>query len=182
MNDLLLLAQLLGGPLHGYGLKKQVGLVTGNPAMHNNLVYPLLRRFVAKDWVKQKKAPGKRGQTRLIYSLKPVGRAELLRRLSEFGEAEARSPEEFELRVGLFAFLDAAARDEILTQRKQYLEGRDEKLAHLQKAMDLGQYGGEVVRFLREQVRAELVWLEHLRRMSAAAKRKKARSRGRESR
>jgi DNA-binding PadR family transcriptional regulator len=182
MNDLLLLAQLLGGPLHGYGLKKQVGLVSGNPAMHNNLVYPLLRRFVAKGWVKKKKAPGERGQTRVVYSLTPAGRAELLRRLADFGEAEARSAEEFELRVGLFEFLDAATREEILTQRKKYLEGRGEKLAHLQKAMDLGQYGGDVVRFLREQARAELAWLEHLRRMSAAAKGKKARAEGRESR
>jgi len=181
MNDLLLLAHLLGGPLHGYALKKQAGLVSGNPAMHNNLVYPLLRRFVGQGWVKQKKAPGERGQTRVVYSLTPAGRAELLRRLSEFGEAEARSPEEFELRVGLFDFLDAAARDEILARRKKYLEGRGEKLAHLQKAMDLGQFGGEVVRFLREQARAELVWLEHLRRMSAAAKGKKARGEGRES-
>jgi DNA-binding PadR family transcriptional regulator len=175
-----LLANLLGGPLHGYALKKQASLITGNPAMHNNLVYPLLRRFVAKGWVKQKKAAGERGQTRVVYSLTPAGRAELLRRLCEFGDAEARSPEEFQLRVGLFGFLDPAPREQILARRKNYLEGREEKLGNLQTQLDLGPYGGDVVRFLREQARTELAWVEHLRRTSAAGKEKKARGQGRQ--
>jgi DNA-binding PadR family transcriptional regulator len=178
MNDLLLLANLLGGPLHGYALKKRAALITGNPAMHNNLVYPLLRRFVAKGWVKQKKAAGQRGQTRVVYSLTPAGRAELVRRLCEFGEAEARSAEEFQLRVGLFSFLEPAAREEILAGRKRYLTQREQHLAHLQKEMELGPYGGDVVRFLRRQTHAELAWVEHLRRTSAA-RRKELRHRGR---
>ena len=64
MNDLLLLSLLLAGPQHGYALKKRAGLISGQPAMHNNLVYPLLRRFVENKWVKQKVAAGERGQTR----------------------------------------------------------------------------------------------------------------------
>src|ERR1700740_469510 len=110
MNDLLLLANLLGGPLHGYALKKQVALISGTPDMHNNLVYPLLRRFVGKGWVRQKRTPGERGQTRLVYSLTSAGRAELLRRLSDFEEGEAHSPEAFQVRVGLFGFLDPGVR------------------------------------------------------------------------
>lgn len=178
MNDLLLLAHLLGGPLHGYALKKQVGLLSGNPAMHNNLVYPLLRRFVARGWVKQKETPGERGQTRVVYALTPPGREELLRRLSEFGEADARSPEAFELRVGLFGFLDSAVRERILGARKSFLEARDEKFARMQQEAELGRYGGDVVRFLRKQTRAELGWIEHLLRIGADSGRKAARRKG----
>ena len=58
MNDLLMLAALLGGPKHGYALKKQAGLMTGQANLHNNLVYPLLRRFVARGWVTRKKVAG----------------------------------------------------------------------------------------------------------------------------
>src|SRR5450755_4785885 len=105
MNDLMLLATLLAGPQHGYALKKQAGLLSGQPAMHNNLVYPLLRRFVANAWVTRRKAPGDRGQTRQMYSLTPPGRRALLDRLTEFGESDARSPEQFHLRVGLFSVL-----------------------------------------------------------------------------
>jgi len=177
MNDLLLLANLLDGPLHGYALKKRAGLITGNPAMHNNVVYPLLRRFVQHGLVRQKKAAGQRGQTRVLYSLTPAGRTELVRRLSEFGEAQARSAEAFQLRVGLFGFLAPAAREEILAGRKRYLMQHKEHLAWLQKEMELGQYGGDVVRFLRGQTRGELAWVEHLERMSAAGKSERGRRR-----
>jgi DNA-binding PadR family transcriptional regulator len=175
MNDLILLAHLLAGPQHGYALKKQTALITGNPPMHNNFVYPLLRHFVAAGWVKQKETAGERGQTRVVYSLTPLGRAELLRRLMKYGAAEARSPEAFQLRVGLFAYLDAAARAEILGMRQSFLEGRDEKLAHLQRAAELGRYGGDVVQFLRKQIRAELDWVGHLRHVSAAPRQKTVR-------
>jgi len=74
MNDLLLLSLLLAGPQHGYALKKRAGFISGQPSMHNNLVYPLLRRFVENKLVKQKATAGERGQTRLMYSLTTLGR------------------------------------------------------------------------------------------------------------
>ena len=181
MNDLILLANLLGGPLHGYALKKQVALITGNPDMHNNLVYPLLRRFVGKGWVRQKRTAGERGQTRLVYSLTPAGRAELLRRLSEFGDAEAHSPEAFQLRVGLFGFLEPAVRAEILARRKNHLEMRNQKLGVLQKQFQLDGFSSEVLGFIRKGTRAELAWVNHLSRLSGAAPARN-RSRGREPR
>src|SRR5436190_1494116 len=51
MNDLILLAALMEGPQHGYALKKLAGFMAGHEDMHNNLVYPLLRRFVENSWV-----------------------------------------------------------------------------------------------------------------------------------
>ena len=46
MNDLLLLAMLLDEPKYGYQLKREAGWITGQDALHSNLVYPLLRRFL----------------------------------------------------------------------------------------------------------------------------------------
>lgn len=174
MNDLMLLATLLAGPQHGYALKKQTGLLSGQPAMHNNLVYPLLRRFVAKGWVAQRKSPGNRGQTRQMHSLTSLGRRALLDRLAAFGESDARSPEQFHLRVGLFSVLAPATRAQILRTRKTLLGLRDQKFALLQKEIDLGDYGGEVVRFLRQNIHAELAWIAHLERISIRAKRKQS--------
>src|SRR6266705_869876 len=99
MSDLILLANLLDGPKHGYALKKQVGLVSGKSEMHNNLVYPLLRRFVESGWVSKRKGAGQRGQTREIYALTNKGRQELLRRLRHFTSKEAASEHSFHLRV-----------------------------------------------------------------------------------
>src|SRR5581483_11182192 len=105
MTDLIILATLLAGPKHGYALKRQAGMILGQETLHNNLVYPLLRRFVAKKWVSKKEAPGERGQTRQLYSLTALGRKELVSQLSTFTDQDARVSDQFRLRVGMFQIL-----------------------------------------------------------------------------
>ena len=163
MNDLLLLATLLAGPQHGYALKKRIGLMTGHGQMHNNLVYPLLKRFVVQGWVSCRTVPGERGQTRERYALTAKGKQELQRRLREFSAKDAASEDAFHLRVGLFAFLDADARDSILASREEWLQRRGNILANLATAMDLGEWGGVVVAHLRSRIQAELQWTAELR-------------------
>ena len=105
MTDLIILSMLLPGPKHGYQLKHEAGMVFGQEALHNNLIYPLLRRFLKDGWVSKKEVPGERGQTRQQYSLTAHGRRVLLERLSQFNEADAASDKEFRSRVGLFELL-----------------------------------------------------------------------------
>jgi DNA-binding PadR family transcriptional regulator len=173
MNDLLLLSTLLGGPQHGYALKKHIGLMTGHGEMHNNLVYPLLKRFVAQGWVSGRTVPGERGQTRERYALTAKGRRELLRRLGEFSGRDAASDDAFHLRVGLFAVLDAAARETILASRDKWLARRGNMLANLATAMDLGEWGREVVAHLRSRIQAERQWTAGLRRKALSRKSRK---------
>ncbi|HEV2114467.1 MAG TPA: PadR family transcriptional regulator [Terriglobales bacterium] len=165
MIDLIILANLVDGPKHGYALKKQAGMVFAQSELHNNLVYPLLRRFTSQGWVTKKSAPGQRGQTRLQYALTAAGRRALLERLNTFEEKEAQSSEEFLLRVGLFELLEPEARERILDARQQVLTRREEHFARLQQ-LELGVYGGEVVGFLRQRVKDELHWLRRLRHLS----------------
>src|ERR1700690_2593148 len=126
MNDLLMLATLLDGPKHGYALKKRAVLISGRRDLHNNVVYPLLKRFVAQGWVARRTAPGQRGQIREVYALTAEGKAELVRRLGEFGESEAREMEEFSLRVGLFSILASEKQRNILAQRDLWLAAHQE--------------------------------------------------------
>lgn len=174
MNDLLLLALLLRGSQHGYALKKQASLLTGQTDMHNNLVYPLLRRFVGERWVTQKKASGERGQTRQVYSLTALGRQTLTARLCEFDESAVSSADQFRLRVGMFEVLDPPSRATILDKREAYLRKRAERFGPLQREMEMGSYGREVVRFIRQQIDSELAWIEKLRRVNRNPQRKAA--------
>jgi DNA-binding PadR family transcriptional regulator len=169
MNDLILLAALLDGPKHGWVLKKLGGWVTGHGDMHNNLVYPAMKKFVAQGWVRRRSAAGHRGQTRAVYSLTPIGNKELFRRLNQFGEKEAASATEFRLRVGLFHLLPAATRKRILDERGRWLAAREERFAGLQQklaAMKPGAWGPEVVDFLIAEVRAERKWIAALAKRS----------------
>jgi DNA-binding PadR family transcriptional regulator len=164
MNDLIVLANLLDAPKHGYALKKQVGLISGRSEMHNNIVYPLLRRFVESGWVSKRKGPGERGQTRDIYALTSKGRQQLLKRLSHSSDKEMTSENGFRLRVGLFSVLDVETRGRILAGRERWLAEREQRLARLSDTLDLGLWGREVAHFLRQQIRSERKWISHLKR------------------
>ena len=100
------------------------------------------------------------------YALSTEGRRHLFERLNAFSTEDARSEEAFNLRVGLFPGLDAHSRESILELRETYLQGRGEKLAALQGNMDLGKFGGEVVRHMRNQIGVELEWIRRLRRIT----------------
>src|SRR5579863_9411947 len=167
MNDLIILATLLDGPKHGYQLKREAGFILGQGAMHNNLVYPLLRRFTAEGWVSKKTVPGERGQTRLQYAITALGRRELVARLSEFGESDASSWPGFITRVGMFEFLEEPVRAGIVKQRESYLQSREQKLIALRENMDLGVYADEVVGYLIEQIHSERAWIRRVRRHAA---------------
>jgi len=173
MNDLLLLSMMLGGPKYGYQIKREAGWITGQEALHNNLVYPMLRRFLNEGWVSRKAVPGERGQTRQQYVLTAEGRRSLFERLHQFSDDDASSEGAFHLRVGLFAALSAETREMILARRENHLQGRDKKLAVLQASLELGKFGGEVVRHMRKQIEMEMDWIRHLRRLAKAASRQK---------
>ncbi len=175
MNDLILLAALMQGPQHGYALKKLAGFMAGHGDMHNNLVYPLLRRFVENAWVTKRTTGGERGQKRDLYTLTSKGKLALLQRLSHFTEKEAASENEFRVRVGLFSLLQRPARETILSQRDRWLARRQERLGGIQIAMaemNADAWGHSVVRFYLSQVRAERKWIaEMARRASESPKR-----------
>ncbi len=164
MNDLLLLSTLLEGPKHGYALKKQVGLITGQGEMHNNLVYPLLKRFVRNGWVSCRETAGQRGQTRELYAITAKGRRELAERIAQFSPRSAASAESFSLRVGLFEILEPAARARILDEREKWLAARSTTLKNLAATMKLGLWAGEVVHFLYAQAVREQAWISGLRK------------------
>jgi DNA-binding PadR family transcriptional regulator len=165
MNDLLLLAALLEGPKHGYALKKQAGLILGQTDMHNNLIYPSLRRFVSNRWVTRRKTAGERGKVRQVYSLTPAGRRSIVEKVCDFEDRVVGSAEEFRLRVGFFSILTSSARERILEKREAYLVRRAERFEPLQKEVEPRGYASEVIRFRQRQIEAELAWIERLRHL-----------------
>jgi DNA-binding PadR family transcriptional regulator len=172
MTDLIILSMLLPGPKHGYQLKHEAGMIFGQQMLHNNLIYPLLCRFLNDGWVSKKEVPGERGQTRQQYSLTAQGRRVLLERLSQFTEADAASDEEFRSRVGLFDLLQPEVRETILTRRENYLQGLDQRLALLESNVKVGKYGAEVIGQMRDQIALETRWIQHLRRILKSDKRR----------
>ena len=166
MNDLIVLAILLPGPKHGYQLKQDAGFVLGQEVLHNNIVYPMLRRFTADGWVTKKVVPGERGQKRHQYALTESGRKALTQRLSEYAETDAKSAPGFLTRVGLFQILAPEARLRILDGRAAHLEKTAKRLAAVHEHFSLSVFPREATRFQQKQIEAELNWIRHLRRIA----------------
>jgi DNA-binding PadR family transcriptional regulator len=162
MNDLILLATLLRGPTYGYALKRAAGLIFGNQAMHPNIVYPLLKRFVQNDWVEQSTEPGERGQIRKQYKITAAGRRYLIDRLGTFSESEAADEYAFLFRVALFDVLPVEKRTAIAAARKAFLESRALQLRRLKAAMQPVSYGAVAFDRNRAIVASELRWIRQL--------------------
>lgn len=170
MTDLIVLSLLLEGPRYGYELKKDAGVVVERAALHNNLVYPLLAKFLRHGWVRRRKVPGERGQTRQLYTLTRGGRAEVLRRLRRFSEKDARDASAFQLRVALFPVLGSRARRAIIGARKAALSVKTSRLAGISRHFEMGKYARSVVSLRRKLVEAELAWIRSLRRLEKPTK------------
>lgn len=165
MTDLIVLSLMLDGPRYGYDLKKDAGVILERVTLHNNLVYPLLAKFLERGWVRRKKVPGERGQTRRLYTLTRSGKAEVLRRLRAFSEKDAVDGSAFQLRVALFSELGARARREIIAARENALKRKKTRLAGISKHFEMGKYGRSVVSLRRKFVETELAWIRGVRRL-----------------
>lgn len=162
MNDLVVLAALLRSPAYGYALKKTAGLIYGRRAMHPNVVYPLLKKFVQSGWVEQSSMPGERGQTRKLYRITAAGRRYLLEQLSTFTEQEASDDGAFLFRVALFDVLPERKRREILEARKQFLIARAGELAELSEEPPAKLSETVALDRVRAIVQNELRWIRSL--------------------
>jgi DNA-binding PadR family transcriptional regulator len=162
MNDLVLLTALSGGPAYGYALKKTAGLIFGSGAMHNNIVYPSLKRFVRNGWVEQTTVPGDRGQERKQYRITAQGRRHLLEQIGTFGEDDARDEGAFLLRLALFDLLPAAKRSTIIAARKSFLTMRSTELSQLRDAAKPTSFPNMALRRVQQRVRDELRWIRQI--------------------
>jgi DNA-binding PadR family transcriptional regulator len=170
MNDLVLLTALLGGPAYGYALKKTAGLIFGSGAMHNNVIYPSLKRFVHNGWVEQTTVPGDRGQERKQYRITTQGRRHLLEQIGTFGEDDARDEGAFLLRLALFDLLPAGKRRTIVSARKSFLATRSTELSQLRDAAPPTSFAYVSLSRVQQRVRDELRWIRQIEANIATAK------------
>ena len=162
MTDLVLLTALLRGPAYGYALKRTAGLIFGQGKLHNNVVYPLLKKFVEAGWVEQSSVPGDRGQQRKQYGITAAGRQYLREQMATFGEREAGNDGAFLFRVAMFDLLPGEKRKEIIAARRAYLAVRVEELSALEKSQRPTSFPGFVLDRVQALVRDEMEWIAKL--------------------
>lgn len=163
--DIVILSHLRSEPAHGYELKRKVGRTTAYE-LHNNTLYPALRRFEEAGAVRKTAEQQEGRPPKHVYELTAVGHELLHDLISEFPAELAGNEEEFLTRLGLFDDLTPAEQHDVLATRDQALSAR---LAHLVELTDRAAgsprhhtWGGRVVAELRARAERERAWLVEL--------------------
>jgi len=164
MNDLVLLAALLRAPAYGYALKKTAGLIFGSRALHSNLVYPSLKKFMQNGWVEQTKVQGDRGQERKQYRITAAGKKYLFEHLGNLEDLEADEGGAFLFRVAFFDVLPNQKREAILAARRSFLTSRAGQLLELRERTPPRSFGAVALERVRSVVADELRWIQQLER------------------
>jgi DNA-binding PadR family transcriptional regulator len=159
--EILILRHLRIRPAHGYELRKRVEETTG-VLLHNNSLYPALRRFeeagaVTKTAELQEGRPPKH-----VYELTDVGHELLHDMLAELPAEQAGDDTEFVARLGQFGLLTPQERRAVLASRGRALVAR---LEHLRRQHDRARgelWADTVTARLIRQTEAELAWLVDL--------------------
>jgi DNA-binding PadR family transcriptional regulator len=162
MNDIIILSLLLEGPKHGYRLKQDAAMFAEQQQLHNNTIYPLLKRFLKSGWITQQQTGGQRGQTRLLYALTPAGKKALVDKLTDFSDADVTNPHAFRLRVGLFGLLDTPARERILRLRDDHLAARLDRVRQIAKAHIIGGWPATTMNHVLKELQLERKWIAQL--------------------
>jgi len=166
--EILILRRLRGKPAHGYELRKRVEETVG-VRLHNNSLYPALRRFEEAGAVTRTTEPQPGGRPpRQVYALTDTGRELLHDMLADLPPEHAADDVEFVTRLGQFSLITAAERAQVLAARTRAVRDR---LAHLermgQQAVAHGEEWGAIVTAeLIRRNRQELAWLADLDKLA----------------
>jgi DNA-binding PadR family transcriptional regulator len=166
--EILILRRLRSGPAHGYELRKRVEQTTG-VVLHNNSLYPALKRFEEAGAVTKTAQPQDGRPPRLVYALTEVGHELLHDLLADLPPDQAADEAEFLARLGQFSLLTSAERSVVLAARTRAVHAQ---LAHYTVMRDLATEHGErwgalVTAELIRRHEQELAWLAELTDLAA---------------
>lgn len=165
--DILILAELISRPSHGYELKRHVQHLLGDALTINaNQLYPALRRFEEMGAVTREVERQSGRPDRHIYHITDRGTEVLQQLLQDFSTDLAHSDGEFMTRVAFFHLLDRPFRQDILTMRKEVQQRQLERIeqSRLVIRVDAPNYSYvmKILTFRQQQLRQELLWISAL--------------------
>jgi len=163
--DIVILSHLQREPVHGYELKRRVSATTAF-ALHNNTLYPALRRFEEAGAVTKSAEQQEGKPPRHVYELTDVGRELLHDMLADLPAEQAGDEPEFLTRLGQFEQLTPAERRRVLAARAGALRAQAEHMRALAQQTAASprnhRWGGLVVAELTARIERELAWIAEL--------------------
>ena len=151
-------------PLHGYELRKRMGMILGPfRALSFSVLYPQLRRMVEAGLIEETKVDSPSRRSRIVYAISDKGRARF-KSLTEAVSPESWEDEGFEIRFAFFSPTSSTNRLRILEGRHRRLTEKAEILRRDLENSPTGidKYLEEWRRHSLESVKREIAWLEKM--------------------
>ncbi|MGE3286464.1 MAG: PadR family transcriptional regulator [Pseudonocardia sp.] len=169
MLELAILGLLNEAPVHGYELRKQLGLRLGGFRVFSyGSLYPALRRLTRAGLIAEEAAPpvaeaGWPRRARRVYKITAEGKERLTELLSRC-DAQCWDDESFGVHLAFFSRTPAEARMRILEGRRRRVEERREGLrAALARAGEkVDRYTRELHQLGLDTTEREVRWLNEL--------------------
>jgi DNA-binding PadR family transcriptional regulator len=168
MLEFAILGLLLEAPMHGYELRKQLGLRLGGfRAFSYGSLYPALRRLVRADLIVEdpdrSTTSGWSKRARRVYRITADGKERFAELLAESGP-QTWDDESFGVHMAFFSRTPAETRMRILEGRRRAVEERREGLrAALARAGEqIDRYTRELHELGLDTTEREVRWLNEL--------------------
>jgi len=161
--ELLILAHLSRAPSHGYELKRRIAATLGGQVeVHNNTLYPALRRLEDAGAVSRTPQAQEGRPPRHVYAITELGGELMHDLLVDLPPQAAASDQEFLTRVAFFGLLTAAERRSVLAARDQALRERLDHLRATARREDHTHWSSQVIAHATDRLEAERAWVARL--------------------
>ncbi len=162
--EFTLLGLLIQNPLHGYELRKRMGVIFGPfKALSFSVLYPQLRRMLEAGLIEETFLESQSRRSRIVYAVTEKGAARF-EKLTDTVNPETWEDEGFEIRFAFFSPTSTKNRVRILEGRHRRLKERAEILrGELEKSpIGIDRYLEEWRRHSLESAEREIAWLEQM--------------------
>ncbi|MGF7048047.1 DNA-binding PadR family transcriptional regulator [Paenibacillus sp. DS2015] len=166
--EVLILAQLMKGPKHGYEIKKNIIYVMSNKKMiNNNSLYPKLKQFEERNLVSSKVELQELRPNRCVYSITDVGKETFYKSLTEFTPEIIRIDDEWSIRLAYYDLLNMETRQRLFSYREAYMKERMNHLEQLPAVVGDGKdliYSQELYFYTQGMIEREIELIQALSR------------------
>lgn len=166
--EVLILAQLMQGPKHGYEIKKNIIFVMSNSKIiNNNTLYPKLKQFEERGLVNSKLELQERRPNRYVYSITSLGQETFHRSLTNFTMETIKSDDEWSIRLAYYELLDNETRQRLLDYREAYMMEKKKHLEDLSSVVGDGKtqiYSQELYSYTQGMLDREIELIQGMER------------------
>lgn len=139
--ELLILAQLMQGPKHGYEIKKNIVFVMNNKKIiNNNSLYPKLRRFEEQGMVSKTMEEQEGRPNRHVYAITEKGRKDFYDKINCFTPEMIEVDDEWSIRLAYYNLLNEQTRTRLFEYRMQMIQDRMSRLEKLSLSVGDSKY------------------------------------------